>query len=184
MGSLSRLYPPSKKAKIFAMCLLIRQTGVTFAPGLIVFLQKISFRFLWTDVNRYSASGFIMGCSWTIFFVLFMIFFKEPKEEENKEEIEMENSGSSFCPELVFKWKQWVYHSKKDHLKLSEEKNSEYENENGEKYTLRRLTEEESILKEPIIIGIFSCFCAFSANVSLIISEFSKIFIRREWNRR
>ena len=96
MGSLSRLYPPSKKAKIFAMCLLIRQTGVTFAPGLIVFLQKISFRFIWTDVNRYSASGFIMACSWTLFFVLFLIFFKEPKEDENKEEIQFENTGSSF----------------------------------------------------------------------------------------
>jgi len=59
------------------------------------------------------------------------------------------------------------FNSKKDHLKLSEEKNSEYENEYGEKYTLRRLTEEESILKEPIIIGIFSCFCAFSANAGL-----------------
>jgi hypothetical protein len=101
MGSLSRLYPPSKKAKIFAMCLLVRQTGVTFAPGLIVFLQKISFRFLWTDVNRYSASGFIMACSWTLFFVLFLIFFKEPKEEENKEEIQMENAGSSFYFVLV-----------------------------------------------------------------------------------
>ncbi|CBY35459.1 unnamed protein product [Oikopleura dioica] len=146
MGSLSRLYPPSKKAKIFAMCLLIRQTGVTFAPGLIVFLQKISFRFIWTDVNRYSASGFIMACAWTLFFVLFLIFFKEPKEDENKEEIQLENT---------------------DHLKLKEEKTSEYENENGEKYTLRRLKEEESILKEPIIIGIFSCFCAFSANAGL-----------------
>jgi hypothetical protein len=68
---------------------------------------------------------------------------------------------------------------------LNEEKNSEYENENGEKYTLRRLKEEDTILKEPIIIGIFSCFCAFSANVSLIISEIGPMkFTRLAWNRR
>lgn len=165
------------------MCLLIRQTGVTFAPGLIVFLQKISFRFLWTDVNRYSASGFIMACSWTLFFVLFLIFFKEPKEEENKEEIQMENAGSSFF-RACFYWILLVFNSKKDHLRLNEEKNSEYENENGEKYTLRRLTEEESILKEPIVIGIFSCFCAFSANVRAEQLCDWVLFTRLDWNRR
>ncbi|CAG5081548.1 Oidioi.mRNA.OKI2018_I69.PAR.g9906.t1.cds [Oikopleura dioica] len=109
MGALSRLYPPSKKAKIFALCLLLRQTGVTFAPGLIVFLQKISFRFLWTDVNRYSASGFIMACSWSLFFMMFLIFFDEPKAEENSEEsLELENKVKGMLPDQILENPQTI----------------------------------------------------------------------------
>ena len=59
---------------------------------------------------------------------------------------------------------------------MKEGKSLEYENEQGEKYQLRKVKEYDSILKEPIIIGIFSCFCCLSTNVSPLRVHSFKVF--------
>lgn len=144
MGTIGRSVAPESKSKIFAIMLLIRQTGMVVGPAGVLLLNKVHFMMGPIIIDKYSSAGFILAICWIVYFFFVLICYDDIDEYE-VEELELEDQNIRSILRL---------------------ENGDV-NADGEKYTLKEVDNNVGFFKESVIIGVFTIFCSFSAQTGM-----------------